>query len=198
MWSTVLDLLGIFLSTWAFGSVGGTAYASGCGFSPLQTIVTIAVINALLVIIWFGIIGLIAMKFKRLLERYEVDVDGAPFLSGKKAETSTTVGLGLMAALTGSMWAVVAAHVMNVNKRVAWAVITPSAVTGGLIFTLGALGIIQFLPSPWWLYFVAVGVTVTLVARKAYRNREKITELIREIRARRSKIKAREFSKGSL
>ena len=180
----MLELFGLFLSTWAFGSVGGTAYAVANGFSNLQTIIIIALINAVLVVIWFGIIGFVAKKFRRFLERYKKRGIKIPFLGArKKARNLTTAGLGLVATLTvGSLWAVIAAYVVNANKWVAWAVITPSAVTAGLFWTLGSLGIIPFLPSPWWLYFVAVGVTITIVGIKVYQNFDQIRRTIRQIR----------------
>jgi len=184
----VLELFGLFLSTLAFGSVGGTAYAVANGFSNLQTIALIALINALLVVIWFGIIGFIVKRIRHFLDRYRRKGVEFPFLDPqKKARNLAAAGLGLISALTiGSFWAVVAAYAINANKWVAWAVITPSAVTAGLIWTLGSLGIIPFLPSPWWLYFVAVGVTVVLVGRKAYQNFDQIKSVIRQIRGARS------------
>jgi len=180
----MLELFGLFLSTWAFGSVGGTAYAVANGFSNLQTIVTIALINALLVIIWFGIIGFVVKKFKHFMERYKKRGVEIPFLTTRKsARNFKTAGLGLVAAFTvGSMWAVIGTYAVNANKWLAWAVITPCAVTAGLIWTLGSLGIVPFLPSPWWLYFVAVGVTIALVGRKVYQNFDQVKRMIRQIR----------------
>lgn len=180
----MLELFGLFLSTWAFGSIGGTAYAAAHGFSNLQTIVIIALINALLVIIWFGIIGFVVKKFKHFMERYKKRGVEIPFLTTRKsARNLTTVGLGLVAAFTiGSMWAVIGTYVANANKWLAWAVITPCAVTAGLLWTLSSLGVIPFLPSPWWLYFVAVGVTIALVGRKVYQNFDQVKRIIREIR----------------
>lgn len=182
----MLELFGLFLSTLAFGSVGGTAYAVAHGFSELQTIVIIALINTLLVVIWFGIIGLIAKKIRHFLERYKKRGVKIPFLTPrKKARNLATAGLGVVAAFTiGSFWAVVGAYAINANKWVAWAVITPSAVTAGLLWTLGSLGIIPFLPSPWWLYLVAAGVTIALVGRKVYQNFEQIRMVMRQIRGR--------------
>ena len=182
----MLELFGLFLSTWAFGSVGGTAYAAANGFSNLQTIVMIALINAMLVVIWFGIIGFGAKKFKHFLERYRERGVEIPFLTPRKrARNLTTAGLGVVAAFTiGSMWAVIGVYAVNANKWVAWAVITPSAITAGLLWTLGSLGVIPFLPSPWWLYFVAVGLTIALVGRKVYQNFEQVKGVIRQIRGR--------------
>lgn len=180
----MFELFGLFLSTWAFGSVGGAAYAAANGFSNLQTIASIALINTVVVIIWFGIIGFVVKKFKHFLERYKKGSVEIPFLTTpKRARNLTTAGFGLAAAFTvGSMWAVIGAHVINANKWLAWAVITPCAVAAGLIWTLGSLGIIPFLPSPWWLYFVAVGVTIVLVGRKVYQNFDQIKRIIRQIR----------------
>ena len=180
----MLELFGLFLSTWAFGSVGGTAYAVANGFSNLQTIVIIAVINAVLVIIWFGIIGFVVKKFKHFLERYNKRSVEIPFLTTRKrARNLATAGLGLATAFTvGSMWAVIGVYAMNANKWVAWAVITPCAVMAGLLWTLGSLGIIPFLPSPWWLYFVAAGITITLIGRKVYQNFDQVKKVIRQIR----------------
>lgn len=154
------------------------------GFSNLQTIVIIALINAILVAIWFGIIELAAKKFRHFLERYRKRGVEIPFLtSRKKARNLKTTGLGLVAAFTiGSMWAVIGAYAINAKKWVAWAVITPSAVTAGLLWTLGSLGIIPFLPSPWWLYFAAAGLTIVLVGRKVYQNFEEVKRVIRLIR----------------
>ena len=180
----MLELFGLFLSTWAFGSVGGAAYAVANGFSNLQTIVIIALINVVVVIIWFGIIGFVVKKFKHFLERYKKRGVEIPFLTTRKrARNLTTAGFGLAAAFTvGSMWAVIGAYAVNANKWLAWAVITPCAVTAGVLWTLGSLGIISFLPSPWWLYFVAVGVTVALVGRKVCQNLDQIRRAIRQIR----------------
>ncbi len=181
----MLELFGLFLSTWAFGSVGGTAYASAHGFSNLQTIVIIALINALLVVIWFGIIGFVVKKFKHFLDRYRKRGVEIPFLTArKKARNLATAGLGVVAAFTiGSMWAVIGAYALNANKWLAWAVITPSAVAAGLLWTLGSLGIIPFLPSPWWLYLVAAGITIALVGRKVFQNFDQVKRIIRQIRA---------------
>lgn len=182
----MLELFGLFLSTWAFGSAGGTAYAVANGFSNLQTIVIIALINVMLVAIWFGIIGLAAKKFEHFLERYRKRGVEIPFLSPrKKARNLKTAGLGLVAAFTiGSMWAVIGVYAINANKWLAWAMITPSSVTAGVLWTLGSLGIIPFLPSPWWLYFAAVGLTIALVGRKVYQNFEEVKRVIRLILGR--------------
>jgi hypothetical protein len=184
----VLELFGLVLSTWAFGSVGGTAYAVAHGFSNLQTIVLIALINIVLVVIWFGIIGFVAKRFRNFVERYREKGIEMPFLTPrKKARNLKTMGLSLVAAFTiGSLWAVIGAYAINANKWVAWAVITPSAVMAGLLWTLGSLGIISFLPSPWWLYLVAVGVTIALVGRKVYQNLDQIRGAIRQIRGLKS------------
>jgi len=180
----MLELFGLFISTWAFGSVGGTAYAVANGFSTLQTIVLVASINAVLVIIWFGIIGFVAKRFKHFLKRYEKGDAEIPFLNTReRARNLRTMGLSLVAAFTvGSVWAVIGTYAVNANKWLAWVVITLCAVTAGLIWTLGSLGIIPFLSSPWWLYFVAVGITITLVGRKVYQNFEQIRRAIRQIR----------------
>ena len=183
----MLELLGIFLSNWAFGSVGATAYAVAHGFSNLQTIVIVAFNNTLLVVIWFGIIGFGAKKFRNFLERYRKKGVEIPFLTHrKKAGNLTTVGLGLLSAFTmGSMWAVIGAYAINAKKWPAWAAITSGDVSAGLIWTLGSLGIIPYLPSPWWLYFVAVGITIVLVGRKVYQNFEQIQRVWKQIRGKR-------------
>lgn len=180
----MFELFGLFLSTWALGSVGGTAYAVANGFSNLQTIVIIALINAVLVIIWFGIIGFVVKKFKHFLERYKKRGVKIPLLTPrKKARNLATTGLWVVAAFTvGSMWAVIGAYAVNANKWLAWAVITPCAVTAGLLWTLGSLGIITFLPSPWWLYFAAAGFTIAFVGRKVYQNFDQVKRMIRQIR----------------
>ncbi len=182
----MLELFGLFLSTLAFGSIGGTAYAVANGFSNLQTIVIISLINAVLVIIWFGIIGFVVKKFKHFLERYKKRGVEIPFLTTRKrARNLTTAGLSLVATFTvGSVWAVIGAYAVNANRWLAWAVITPCAVMAGLLWTLGSLGIISFLPSPWWLYFVAVGITIALVGRKIYKNFDQVKRIIRQIRGK--------------
>ena len=183
----MLELLGIFLSTWAFGSVGGTAYAVAHGFSNLQTILIIALNNTLLVVLWFGIIGFGTKKIRNFLERYRKKGIKIPFLLHReKAGSLTTVGLGLMSAFTlGSMWAVIGAYAINAKKWQAWAAITSGDVTAGFIWTLVSLGIIHCLPSPWWLYCVAVGLTIAFVGRKMYQNFEQIKEVWRQIRGTR-------------
>ncbi len=182
----MLELLGLFLSTWAFGSVGGTAYAVANGFSNLKTIALIALINALLVVIWFGIIGLVAWRLGGLLNQYRERGIEIPFLVPReRAGRMTTTGLGVVAALTvGSMWAVVGAYALNANKWLAWAAITPGAVAAGFLWTLGALGIIPFLPSPWWLYLAAICFTAFSIGRKVYRNIDQIRRAVRQIRDR--------------
>ncbi len=92
----------------------------------------------------------------------------------------STAGLGFVAAFTiGSLWAVIGAYAINADKWLAWAVITPSAVAAGVLWTLGSLGIIPFLPSPWWLYFVAAGFTIAFVGRKVYQNFDEIKVILR-------------------
>ena len=182
----MLELFGLFLSTLAFGSIGGTAYAVANGFSNLQTIVIISLINAVLVIIWFGIIGFVVKKFKHFLGRYKKRGVEIPFLTTRKrARNLTTAGLSLVATFTvGSVWAVIGAYAVNANKWLAWAVITPCAVMAGLLWTLGSLGIISFLPSPWWLYFAAAGITIAFVGRKIYKNFDQVKRIIRRIRGK--------------
>jgi hypothetical protein len=183
----VLEFLLLFLSTWAFGSVGGTAYAVANGFSNMETILLIAGTNTLLVVIWFAIIGLIVRRLEGFLDEYRKKGIEIPFLVPReKARGMTTVGLGIVAALTiGSMGAVTRAYAPNANRWMAWAAITPGAVAAGLLWTMGALGIIPFLPSPWLLYLVAAGVTAVSVGRRLRHNVGKLRTAIDQIRGRR-------------
>lgn len=188
----MLVLVLLFLSTWAFGSVGGTAYAVANGFSNLETILLVASMNTILVVVWFVIIGLIVKRLEGFLDEYRSKGIEIPFVvSREKAGKMTAMWLGILAALTiGSMWAVIAAYATNANKWVSWAAITPGAVTAGLLWTLGALGIIPFLPSPWWLYLAAVGFTAISLGRRLRHNFDQFKKTIDQIRGREPPLKA--------
>ncbi len=176
----MLKLLGVFLSTWVFSPVGGTAYAVAQGFSSIQTVALIAAMNAIIVVLWFGIVGFFARRLERvLMRRRTVHV---PIVKRRKVGHLTIAEVGFIAFVAGSVWAVIITYMTNVNKLVAWAVITPCTVGSGLLWTLGSLGVIPFLPSPWWLYLMAVGATALSVGSRVYRNFDKIREVIRKIR----------------
>lgn len=165
----MLELIGIFLSALVFGPVGGTAYAAAQGLSNLQIIVLITVIDALLVVFWFGIIGFGMRRIRRVRTYIE---------SQRVAGPISVAGLGLVAAVN-ILVAVVDAYLIRAKKMWAWAAITAGGFSTGILWTLGALGIIQFLPSPYYLYIVAAGTSIAIVGWNIYRKGGKIRQQLK-------------------
>lgn len=151
-------LIGIFLSTFCFGSVGGTAYAVAHGLSEISTIFILCLMNAAIALIWFGIFWTINSRLSNFIGRRRDDAGKIKF-GGMLALTGFTF-------IFGSFWALIIVYTLNLKRTPALISITVGAVGGGTLWTLGSLGIIWFLPSPWILYIAATCVMVTIIAKK--------------------------------
>ena len=163
----IVTLLGIFFSTLFFGPVAGTAHAVVSGFSNAEVIVALCTINVLIVLVWFGVIGSLANRLSAFFRRQ------------KKARGWSIPFLCFVAFAFGSHWAVIGAHILNTQKLRAFVSITIGAVIGGLLWTLASLGVIHFVPSPWWLYALAIVGTAILVERKIAKNLDKTKMVLR-------------------
>jgi hypothetical protein len=170
-----LVLIGLFFSTLLFGSVGGTAYAVAHGFSTSATIISICIINAIIAALLFGIAGVISARLLKYLGKERKKLE-------KKRGPLSTLGVGGISFVFGSLWAVIVAYTINVRGASALASIMVGGVLGGLLWTLGSLGIIWFLPNPWILYVVMVCVMGAIVAKKASENWALIKKILRGLR----------------
>lgn len=160
------EFLSIFLSTWLLGPVGGTAHASLEGFQAREILLLITLINTLIAFLWLFLAELL---FRRLRPPF-------PFGGGR----STLASLGLLAFSLGSMVAVMTAYGLGVGRR-AFPVIVTCAVGSGVLWTLGALGLLIFLP-PLWLYLGALAMTFLLFSSKLYSKRGALKDLLKNRR----------------
>ena len=166
-------MIGLFLSTFCFGSVGGTAYAAGQGLSGLTTVLILCLINAAIVLIWFGVFGVVSrrlsshLKIKRKDFR-NMNLKGATALAG-------------LSCVFGSLWAVIAVYALNMKRIPALISVTIGTVSGGALWSLGSLGIISFLPSPWILYAVAMCVMTAIIVKKIVKNQALVKEIMSDL-----------------
>jgi hypothetical protein len=156
----------LFLSTLAFSPVGGTAYAVANGFSNVQTVVAMVVANMVIAVFWLLIVGLFTNRVAMLLH---IDKRQKSVF-----RQSSLVGLLVASFVLGSLWAVILLYVFRIDKLRGLMCIIVGSTVGGLLWTLGALRVIPFLPSPWWLYLLSVVVTVLLLSRKIVGNLDQI------------------------
>lgn len=170
-------MIGLFLSTFFFGSVGGTAYAVGHGLSELETIFALCLINAAVVLIWFGVIGAINSRLPEYLKGKRKDF--------KKVNLKGVFELAGISFVLGSLWAVIAVYALNLKRIPALILVTFCAVSGGTIWSLGSLGIIWFLPNPWILYVVAMCAMIAIIVKKVSENRILVKDLINNLMRRR-------------
>lgn len=181
-------ITGLFLSTFCFGPVGGAAYAAAYGLSELATIAILCLINAAIVLIWFGIFGAVNNRLSNFLTRKKNN-HLSDYLQRKrkdfrKTSSRGTLALAGFAFIFGSLWATIAAYVLNLKKTTALISVTIGAVFGGALLTLGSFGIIWFLPNPWILYAVAMCVTTAIVAKKVVENQVLVKEVMNIVRRR--------------
>ena len=171
-------VIGLFLSTFCFGSVGGTAYAVGHGLSELETISALCLINAASVLIWFGVIGAIKSRLSEYLKSKRKDF--------RKVNLKGVFALAGLSFVFGSLWAVIAVYALNLKRIPALISVTVCAVSGGTLWSLGSLGIIWFLPSPWILYIVAMCAMIAIIVKKVAENRILVKDLINNLMRRRT------------
>ncbi|MEM2600714.1 MAG: hypothetical protein QXE29_03090 [Candidatus Hadarchaeales archaeon] len=156
------EFLYIFFSTWFFGPVGGTACASLEGFQAEEILLLISFCNVLIAFLWLLLAELLFRRLK------------PPFHLGKG---STLTSLGLLAFSLGSMVAVMTAYGLGVGRK-AFPIIAPCSVASGILWTLGALGLLTLFP-PFWLYMGALVVALFLLSLKLYSNRESLRSFLR-------------------
>jgi len=182
-------MIGLFLSTFCFGPVGGTAYAAAHGLSELATIVILSLINAAIVLIWFGFFGVISSRLSHFL-RHKRNNHLSNYLQRKRKDFKKT-GLRAMLALAGftfifgSLWATIAVYVLHLKRTTALISVTFGAVLGGALLTLGSFGIIWFLPNPWILYAASICVTTAIVVKKVVENQVLVRKVMKDLVRRR-------------
>ena len=138
-------IIGLFLTTFCFGSVGGTAYAVAHGLSEVATILILCLMNAVIVFAWFGIFWAIESRLSNLLEHKRKDF--------RKTKLTGMLTLSGFTFIFGSLWATIAVYALNLKRKPALISVTTGAVFGGALWTLGSIGIIWFCllytsPSP--------------------------------------------------
>jgi len=170
-------VIGLFLSTFCFGSVGGTAYAVGHGLSELETIFALCIINAAVVLIWFGVIEAIKSRLSEYLKSKRKDF--------RKVNLKGVFALAGISFVFGSLWTVIAVYALNLKRIPALILVTVCAVSGGTLWSLGSLGIIWFLPSPWILYVVAMCAMIVIIIKKVSENKILVKDLINNLVRRR-------------
>jgi len=171
-------MIGLFLSTFCFGSVGGTAYAVGHGLSEPATIFVLCLINAAIVLIWFGIFGAVNSRLSGYLKGKRKDF--------RKTNLTSIFALTGFSFVFGSLWAVIAVYALNMKRVPALISVTVGAVSGGTVWSLGSLGIIWFLPSPWILYAAAACVMTAIIAKKVAENQILVRDVINNLVRRRT------------
>ncbi len=170
-------MIGLFLSAFCFGSVGGTAYAAAHGLSEFATIFILCLMNAAIVLIWFGIFGAVNSRLSNLLRHKRKDL--------RKTKLTGMLTLTGFTFIFGSLWATIAVYALNLKRTPALISVTTGAVLGGALWTLGSLGIIWLLPSPWILYAVAICMTAAIVAKKVVENQALVREVMNNLVRRR-------------
>lgn len=166
-------IIGLFLSTFCFGSVGGTAYAVAHGLPEFTTIFILCLMNAVIALVWFGIFWAVYSRLSNLLKRKRKDF--------RKTKLTGMLALTGFTFIFGSLWATIAVYALNLKRVPALISVTTGAVFGGALWTLGSLGMIWFLPSPWILYAVAICVTVAIVVKKVAENWASVKEVINNL-----------------
>jgi len=182
-------MIGLFLSTFCFGSVGGTAYAAAHGLSELATIVILCLMNAAIVLIWFGIFGAVNSRLSNFL-RHKRNNHLSNYLERKRKDFRKTNSKGMLALagftfIFGSLWATIAIYVLNLKRTPALISVATGAVLGGALWTLGSLGIIWVLPNPWILYIAAICMTAAIVVKKVVENQALVREVMNNLVRRR-------------
>lgn len=166
----ILHLVGIFLSTLAFGSAGGTSYAvATINATNLQILLIVTVANALVVLFWFPIVRLFVGVLGGRLTKFESKGGNIPML----ALATITIACTPLGVAT--------AHILRKTGRkrlLVWGVVGIAAVGHSIIWTLGILGIIPFLPSPWYAFAVAVALTMIILGRAVVKHRAEISEIV--------------------
>ncbi len=162
------ELVEIFLSTWVFGPVGGTACASLRGFGTGEILLLVTLSNAFIALLWLAVAELLS---RRLV---------FPLFRREERGGLTLAGLGLLAFSLGSMVAVMTAYASGIGRR-AFPLIAPCAVGSGALWTLGSLGLLVLVP-PLWLYLGAVVVTLSLLSGRLYQRRELVRRTLRSWR----------------
>ncbi|MCK4405134.1 MAG: hypothetical protein KAV43_01330 [Hadesarchaea archaeon] len=171
-------MIGLFFSTFCFGSVGGTAYAVGHGLSELATIFALCLINAAIVLIWFGVIGAVNSRLSGYLKSKRKDF--------RNANLTGVFALAGLSFVFGSLWAVIAVYALNMKRIPALISVTVLAVSGGTLWSLGSLGIIRFLPSPWIMYVVAMCAMSAIIVKKVAENQVLVKDVINNLVRRRT------------
>lgn len=166
-------VIGLFLSTFCFGSVGGTAYAMGQGLSELATVLILCLINAAIVLIWFGVFGAVNSRLSGHLKSKRKDI--------RNTNLTGVLALAGFSSVFGSFWAVIAVYALNMKRIPALISVTIGAVSGGVLWSLGSLGIIWVLPSPWILYVVAMCVMAAIIVKKIVENQALVKEIMSDL-----------------
>ena len=166
-------MIGLFLSTFCFGSVGGTAYAVGHGLSELATVLILCLMNAAIVLIWFGVFGAVSSRLSGHLKSKRKDF--------RNMNLTGVTALAGLSFVFGSLWAVIAVYALNMKRIPALISVTIGAVSGGALWSLGSLGIIWFLPSPWILYVVAMCVMTAIIVKKIIENQALVKEIMSDL-----------------
>ncbi len=164
------ELLSVYLSTWVLGPVGGTACASLEGFQPGEILLLVTLSNALIALFWLLVAEVLFRRWGSIL----------PLLGREKRGALALTSLGLLAFSLGSMVAVMTAYALGVGRK-AFPLIAPCAVGSGALWTMGALGLLTFLP-PLWLYLAALAATLLLVSTRVYCRRELLRQVLRSRR----------------
>jgi len=171
-------VIGLFLSTFCFGSVGGTSYAVGNGLSEPATIFALCLINAAIVLIWFGIFGAVNRRLSEYLKSKRKDF--------RNTNLTGILALAGFSFVFGSLWAVIAVYALNMKRIPALISVTVGAVSGSIIWSLGSLGIIWFLPNPWILYVVPICVMSAIIVKKVAENQSLVKDMINNVVRRRT------------
>jgi uncharacterized membrane protein len=79
--------------------------------------------------------------------------------------------------LFGVFWAAIVASLLNIKKSTIIASIAVGAVISSIFWTFALAGFVEFLPSPWMLYLIALALTLFLFAYKKIRERRLLREM---------------------